>query len=79
MGDIVRFRGRPAAPETPEDWRDEVTALRAERAEMVEALRPVIARLAVYGVNKSPVVLSQARTLATIVDRAGRRSLGGAA
>ena len=81
MGDIVTFRkkGRAYSPETSEDWRDEVTALEAERREMVEALRPVIARLAVYGINKSPAVLAQARTLAAIVDRTGRRSLGGAA
>lgn len=82
MGDIVTFlpkKGRPYADETPDDLRDEVTALEAERAELVAALRPVIARLAVYGVNQSPTVLAQARTLAQIVERPGRRSLGGVA
>ena len=81
MGALLHFRPahRPPDAETPDDWRDEVTALRAVQAELVEAMRPVIARLAVYGVNKSPAVLAQARTLAAIVDRAGRRSLGGAA
>lgn len=84
MGDILTFharatRGRPTAPETAEDYRDEVTALEAERAELVAAMRPVIARLAVYGATKSPVVLEQARRLATIIERPARRSLGGAA
>jgi hypothetical protein len=79
VGDIVAFRGRPPAPETADDYRDEVTALRAEMAELIEATRPVIARLAVYGVNKSPVVLAQARTLAAILERPARRTLGGAA
>lgn len=82
MGDIVTFRkkGRAYAPPTADDWRDEVTALEAERAEMVAALRPVIARLAVYGINSSPTVLAQARTLAAIVERPARRAdLGGAA
>jgi hypothetical protein len=79
MGDIVRFRGRPAAAETAEDYRDEVTALEAERAELIAAMRPVIARLAVYGVTKSPTVLAQAQKLAAIIERPTRRTLGGAA
>jgi hypothetical protein len=79
MGDIVTFRGRPAAAETPEDHRDEVTALEAERAELIAAMRPVIARLAVYGINESPVVLAQAQKLAAIIERPARRTLGGAA
>ena len=81
MGDIVTFRkkGRAYSPETPEDWRDEVTALEAERREMVEAIKPIVARLVVLGINVHPAVLRQARDLAAIVDRTGRRSLGGAA
>lgn len=79
MGDIVRFRGRPAADATTEDYRDEVTALEAERAELIAAMRPVIARLAVYGINESAVVLAQAQKLAAIIERPARRTLGGAA
>lgn len=79
MGDIVTFRGRPTAPETPDDYRDEVTALRAEMAELIVAVRPVVARLAVYGVNRSPVVLEQARVLASLLERPASRTLGGAA
>lgn len=82
MGDILTFkgRGRPPAPETPEDWRDEVTALEAERREMVEAIRPIVARLVVLGVNVHPAVLRQAQDLAAVVERPARRAdLGGAA
>lgn len=82
MGDIVQFRkaaNRPLDPETPEDWRDEVTALHAETREMVEAVRPIVERLAVYGHTASPVVLAQARKLQRIIDRVERRTLGGAA
>lgn len=82
MGDIVTFRkkGRPYADETLEDMRDEVTALRAEMAGLVAAVRPVIAQLAVIGVNQSPAVLPRARALAGLIDRVERRSfVGGAA
>lgn len=84
MGDIVTFRkkGRAYADETPEDWRDEVTALRAETQDLVAAARPVIAQLAVIGLNQSPAVLARARVLAGLLDRAERRAtvdLGGAA
>lgn len=81
MGAVVPFRpaSRPTDPETPEDWRDEVTALEAERAEMVEAIKPIVARLVVLGVNVHPAVLRQARDLAAIVERPARRTLGGAA
>ena len=76
MGDIVTFRkkGRAYSPETPEDWRDE-----AERREMVEAIRPIVARLVVLGVNVHPAVLRQAQDLAAVVERPARRSLDGAA
>lgn len=82
MGSVIPFRPahRPTAPETPEDWRDEVTALEAERREMVEAIRPIVARLVVLGVNVHPAVLRQAQDLAAVVERPARRAdLGGAA
>jgi hypothetical protein len=81
VGDLVAFRPahRPLDPETADDYRDEVTALEAERAELVAAMRPVIARLAIYGATKSPAVLAQAQQLAALIERPARRTLGGAA
>lgn len=81
MGTLVAYRpaNRPPDPETADDLRDEVTALTAEAQEMVAALRPIAARLALYGSNASPVVLAQARQMARILDRAERRSMGDAA
>ena len=81
MGTVVPFRraGRPTAPETPDDLRDEVTALNAEAREMIALARPIVARLAIYGTNASPVVLAQARQLQHLLDRAERRTMGGAA
>ena len=72
MGDIVSFRGRPPAPETTDDYRDEVTALRAEALDLADKVRPIVARLVMLGVNHTDVpresVLRQARDLAGIVD-----------
>ena len=81
MGTVVPFRraGRPPATETADDLRDEVTALNAEAREMIALARPIVARLAIYGTNASPVVLAQARQLQHLLDRAERRTMGGAA
>lgn len=80
MGTLVAFRvGRPADPLTADDLRDEVTALDAERRDMVAAARPLVAQLVTYGLNASPLVLTRARALEHLLDRAERRSLGGAA
>lgn len=81
MGSVVAFhkKGRPYAAATPDDYRDEVTALRAETLDLVAAARPVVAQLAVIGINQSPAVLTRARVLAGLLDRAERRSLGGVA
>lgn len=82
MATVIPFRPahRPYAADTPEDLRDEVTALIAERAELVEAIRPLVARAVVLGVNVHPAALTLARDLASAIERPARRAdLGGAA
>lgn len=68
-----------------ENYGDLATTLPAvhlptERRETVEAIRPIVARLVVLGVNVHPAVLRQAQDLAAVVERPARRAdLGGAA
>jgi len=64
--------GRPFAVETPEDFREEVTALRAEMREMADQITPISAYLWRRGAI-DPTAKAAAGRLVHIARRAHRR------